>query len=89
MSTATWGGRHLTIGTPGYWRKECYVDLGSRCKPFQYNYVQLRTLVEREKKQKTKGNYAWDIKGVVKDFVLSCTIKTGLGDHKIEESPAN
>lgn len=44
---------------------------------------------ERKKKQKTKGNSAWDIKGVVKDFVLSCTIKTGLGDHKIEESPAN
>lgn len=55
--------------------------------------VQLRTITdfgrEREKKQKTKGNSAWDIKGVVKDFVLSCTIKTGLGDHKIEESPAN
>lgn len=28
-------------------------------------------------------------KGAVSDFVLSCTIKTGLGDPKIEESPVN
>lgn len=29
------------------------------------------------------------VKGAVRDFVLSCTIKTGLGDRKIEENPAN
>lgn len=47
------------------------------------------TIMDFGREKTAKGNSTWGIKGAVRDFVLSCTIKTGLGDRKIEESPAN
>lgn len=47
------------------------------------------TIMDFGGEKKAKDNSAWGVKGAVRDFVLSCTIKTGLGDRKIEENPAN